>query len=52
MSKIRVHDLARSMGLENQDLVFKLKSIGVRVEGDEALIDTDIIQAIARPCPS
>jgi translation initiation factor IF-2 len=46
MAKIRVQDLARRMGLENQDLVFKLKSIGVRVEGDEALIDTDIIQAI------
>ena len=34
------------MGLPNQDLVFKLKSIGVRVEGDDAHIDTDIIQAI------
>ena len=46
MAKIRVQDLARNMGLDNQDLVFKLKSIGVRVEGDEALIDTEIIQAI------
>ncbi len=34
------------MGISNQDLVFKLKSIGVRVEGDDAHIDTDIIQAI------
>jgi len=34
------------MGISNQDLVFKLKSIGVRVEGDDAAIDTDIIQAI------
>ena len=34
------------MGISNQDLVFKLKSIGVRVEGDDAGIDTDIIQAI------
>ncbi len=46
MGKIRVQDLARMMGVENQDLMFKLRSIGVRIEGDEALIDTDIIQAI------
>ena len=46
MGKIRVQDLARMMGISNQDLVFKLKSIGVRVEGDDAHIDTDIIQAI------
>lgn len=46
MGKIRVQDLAKMMGVSNQDLVFKLKSIGVRVEGDDAQIDTDIIQAI------
>src|SRR5436305_3070336 len=46
MGKIRVQDLARMMQISNQDLVFKLKSIGVRVEGDDAHIDTDIIQAI------
>jgi translation initiation factor IF-2 len=34
------------MAISNQDLVFKLKSIGVRVEGDDAHIDTDIISAI------
>ena len=33
------------MGISNQDLVFKLKSIGVRVEGDDAHIDTENIQA-------
>jgi hypothetical protein len=46
MGKVRVQDLARMMGISNQDLVFKLKSIGVRVEGDDAHIDSDIIQAI------
>src|SRR5258708_33892950 len=46
MGKVRVQDLARMMGISNQDLVFKLKSIGVRVEGDDAAIDTDIISAI------
>jgi hypothetical protein len=33
------------MQISNQDLVFKLKSIGVRVEGDDAHIDTDIVRA-------
>ncbi|MFL6260961.1 MAG: translation initiation factor IF-2 [Thermoanaerobaculia bacterium] len=46
MGKIRVQDLAKMMGISNQDLVFKLKSIGARVEGDDAQIDTEIIQAI------
>src|SRR6185295_18544515 len=46
MGKVRVQDLAKMKGISNQDLVFKLKSIGVRVEGDDAHIDTDIITAI------
>ena len=46
MGKIRLSDLARRMGLPEQDLMFKLKSIGVRIEGDDAAIDSDIIQAI------
>ncbi len=46
MGKIPVQDLAKMMGISNQDLVFKLRSIGVRVEGDSAHIDTEIISAI------
>jgi hypothetical protein len=46
MGKIRVQDLAKMMGISSSDLNFKLKSIGVRVEGDDAHIDTDIITAI------
>src|SRR5215203_3207070 len=46
MGKIRVQDLAKMMSISNQDLVFKLKSIGVRVDGDDAHIDTDIVAAI------
>ena len=34
------------MAISNQDLIFKLKSIGVRVEGEDAHIDSDIITAI------
>ncbi len=46
MSKIRVQDLARKLGMPEQDLMFKLKSIGVRVEGADSHIDTDILQAV------
>ena len=46
MAKIRVSSLAAKMGLPSQDLIFKLKSIGVRIEGDDAEIDTDIVEAI------
>ena len=33
MSKVRVSELAKKMGIAQQDLVFKLRSIGVRLEG-------------------
>ncbi|HVR28518.1 MAG TPA: translation initiation factor IF-2 N-terminal domain-containing protein, partial [Thermoanaerobaculia bacterium] len=46
MAKIRVSDLAKKMGLAQQDLVFKLRSIGVRLEGEDETIDTEIISAI------
>lgn len=46
MGKISVDDLATMMGVTHQDLVFKLKSIGVRVEGEDAAIDTDVLQGI------
>ncbi|MEM7354124.1 MAG: hypothetical protein AAF657_25195, partial [Acidobacteriota bacterium] len=46
MGKIRLKDLARTMGVPEQDLMFKMKSIGVRLEGDDPEIDSDIIQAI------
>ena len=46
MGKIRLKDLARTMKVPEQDLMFKLKSIGVRLEGSDPEIDTEIIQAI------
>jgi len=46
MAKIRVHDLARMMQIPEQDLVFKLRSLGVRVEGDDAGIEAEALQAI------
>ncbi|MBZ0102652.1 MAG: translation initiation factor IF-2 N-terminal domain-containing protein, partial [Thermoanaerobaculia bacterium] len=45
MAKIPVQDLARKMGLAEQDLVFKLRSLGVRIEGDDG-VDAEALQAI------
>jgi translation initiation factor IF-2 len=46
MAKIRVKDIAQRMKVPEQDLLFKLKSIGVRVEGEDASIEAEVIQAI------
>ena len=48
MGKIPVQQLAKMMGIAEQDLVFKLKSIGVRVDEKEPHIDTEIVQAICK----
>ena len=46
MGKIPVQQLAKMMGISEQDLVFKLKSIGVRVDDKEPHIDTEVMQAL------
>ena len=46
MPKIRVSDIAKKMGVPEQDLLFKLKSIGVRVEGEQGLVDMELIKAL------
>ena len=46
MAKIRLQDLAKRMNVAEQDLLFKFRSIGVRVEGEDAMIDTEIIKAL------
>ncbi len=48
MGKIRLKDLATKMGVPEQDLAFKFQSIGIRVEGEDAMIDTDAIQAVLK----
>src|SRR6185436_9315064 len=46
MGKVRVTDLARKIGMAEQDLLFKLRSIGVRIEGDDAQVDTDVLKQV------
>jgi len=45
MAKIKVKDLATKMGLPPQDLLFKLKSIGLRLDGVDTEIDAGVLQS-------
>jgi translation initiation factor IF-2 len=45
MAKIKVKDLAKKMGIPDQDLLFKLKSIGLRLDDVEAEIDASLLQS-------
>jgi translation initiation factor IF-2 len=46
MQKIRVADLASRIKMDSQDLIFKLRSIGVRVEGEDALVDFEVLKQV------
>jgi len=39
MSKIRVYELAQKMGIDNKELIVKLKAVGVEVKNHMAVID-------------
>ena len=44
--KIWIDILARVMGISEQDLIFKLKMVGVPLQDNETSIESDAIQAI------
>jgi hypothetical protein len=46
MGKVYVRDLARMIGMPLENLIFKLRSIGVRVEGPDAMIETEVLKAV------
>ena len=48
MGKIRVEDLATNMGIDLQDLVFKLKSIGVVLDDKNPTIDAEVIEGVLK----
>jgi translation initiation factor IF-2 len=49
MSKIRVHELAQKMGIENKELIAKLKAMGVEISNHMAAIDEDVAKKLQAP---
>jgi translation initiation factor IF-2 len=52
MNKTRVHELAQKMGIDNKELIARLKSIGVEVKSHMAIIDDDTVNKIIAPTQS
>ena len=52
MSKIRVYELAQKMGVENKELMVKLKGVGVDVKSHTASIDEADAKKLEIPEPS
>jgi len=46
MAKVKVSDLAKQMRTSEKDLIFKLQSLGVEVEGPDSSLDPQVIVAI------
>ena len=46
MQQLRVVDLAQTMGISSKELIFKLRSIGVSVAGEEDTLDLSTVRAI------
>ena len=46
MQQLRVVDLARTMGISPKELIFKLRSIGVSVSGEEDALDLSTVRSI------
>ncbi len=49
MSKIRVHELAQKMGIENKELIGRLKELGVEISNHMAAIDEDVVKKLQAP---
>jgi len=44
MSKIRVYELAQKLGLENKDLLAKLKDAGIEAKTHMSVLEADVVQ--------
>ncbi|MCM2358123.1 MAG: translation initiation factor IF-2 [Geobacteraceae bacterium] len=51
MSKIRVYELAQKMGIENKELMAKLKAVGVDVKSHTATIEEADARKLDTPAP-
>ena len=46
MSKVRVHELAKTLGINSKDLISKLKELGVEVKSNLSAVDDDVVKKI------
>jgi translation initiation factor IF-2 len=51
MSKVRVYELAQKMGIDNKELMIKLKDAGVEVKNHMAMIDEADAKRLEAPAP-
>lgn len=52
MSKTRVYELAQQMGIENKELMVRLKNLGIEVKNHMAVLeDDDVKKVMAPPAP-
>ncbi len=49
MNKTRVYELAQKLGIDNKEIISRLKSIGIEVKNHMAVLDDDIVKKLLKP---
>ncbi|WP_298269633.1 translation initiation factor IF-2 [Geobacter sp.] len=51
MSKIHVYELAKQLGIENKELIARLKSHGIEVKSHMSVLEDDDVRKVTAPAP-
>ncbi|WP_298435313.1 translation initiation factor IF-2 [Geobacter sp.] len=51
MSKIHVYELAKQLGIENKELIARLKSHGIEVKSHMSVLEDDDVKKVTAPAP-
>ena len=49
MNKTRVYELAQKLGVDNKEIIARLKSIGIEVKNHMAVLDEDTVKKLSEP---
>lgn len=52
MNKIRVHELAQKLGIDNKELIAKFNAVGVEVTSHMAVVSDEDIEKLSPPSPT
>lgn len=52
MSKVRVHELAQTLGIDNKELIAKFKAAGVEVTSHMSVVSEEDIEKLSLPAPA